>query len=89
MKRQSIKPQIYSEEFVVSETISTTSDCRVKNFNHYSGGCAYKDSNYTFFYSDACENGDDDTYVRIDKGDEGSFEDFCTNGPVNAVVFNS
>lgn len=86
MKKEYVKPEIYSEEFVISETVA--SDCTEPNFTHYSGSCSYADSGYTFFYTGTCVD-DGETFIAIDRGDESALEGFCTYGPSVAAVFNS
>lgn len=86
MKKKYIKPQIYSEEFSVTENIAS---CDVPNHSHYSGGCAYDDGLFVFFYESTCED-DGDTHIVIGKDNKpGSEEIFCTYGPTVGVVFNS
>lgn len=85
MKKKYIKPEIYSEEFVISETISTT--CTVPNHNHYSQSCSFDDDGYVYFYQVACVDDFDNGCIQIKPGEE--FEDFCTYGPSVGAVFNS
>ncbi len=86
MKKKYIKPQLYCEEFAVTENIAS---CDVPNHSHYSGGCAYDDGLFVFFYESTCED-DGETHIVIGKDNKpGSEEIFCTYGPTVGVVFNS
>lgn len=86
MKKKYIKPQLYCEEFAVTENIAS---CDVPNHSHYSGSCDYDDGLFVFFYESTCED-DGETHIVIGKDNKpGSEEIFCTYGPTVGVVFNS
>lgn len=86
MKKKYIKPQLYCEEFSVTENIAS---CDVPNHSHYSGGCAYDDGLFVFFYESTCED-DGETHIVIGKDNKpGSEGIFCTYGPTVGAVFNS
>ena len=83
MKKEYIKPQIYSEEFEVAENIADS--CEEPNYSHYSGGCKYDDGVFVYFYATTGCIDDGDTSVIITPDNESKY---CTYGP-SGTVFNS